>query len=345
MPLSIADKFRRSVLETIRWRELVTENSSILIAVSGGADSTALLYVLHSLIEKMTLRIAAVHIHHGLRGEDADRDMDAVQTLAGELGISCYVEHIDLTPVVEGSGNVEDAARTERYRAIADIARREGFDCAATAHTKSDQAETVLHRITRSAGPGGMQGVRPSIVLHGVRFIRPLLDRSRADVTAYLTALDRTWREDLTNADVHYARNRIRHNILSELRIINEDVETALSRLADISAADESFFENYVQEIIRTIAVNIDGEWEMDLERMRELPDAARWRFWRMLTGRMAGERTGTHARILVNFEQLRQLDRLVFSQEGRAEVQLRCGLVARRIRRTIKLAYSRQDP
>ena len=315
------------------------------MAVSGGADSTALLRVLHSLTGKLGISVAAAHIHHGLRGEEADRDAEAVRSLADAIGVPCFVEGIDLSAVVNGSGNVEDAARHGRYHALAEIAQRENFDCAATAHTKSDQAETVLHRMTRSAGPSGLRGIRPAVEFCGVRFIRPLVDISRREVLRYLEAVNQTWREDKSNQDTGYSRNRIRHVVLPELQAINPDVETALSRLADILAADEEFFDSRIAEVIREIVVEKSGEWEMEVAQLRVLPDAVRWRLWRTAAERVAACRTGLSPKVLVSFEQLKQLDRLALGQEGRGEVQLRAGIVAKRIHGKVRLATRRQDP
>lgn len=332
--LTVPEKFRRAVLETIRQRHLLNGGESVLLAVSGGADSTALLRVMHSLIDKLTLRIVVAHIHHGLRGEEADRDADRVFHLAAGLGLVCHVEKIDLQAVANGTGNLEDNARHARYQRLAEIARTEGCSHAATGHTQSDQAETVLHRLIRSAGPCGLQGIRPSVDFYSVHWIRPLLDQSRAAICAYLSALQQEWCEDGTNRELTFSRNRIRHVILPELHAINSDVESALSRLAEISAADEAFFQAEVSRLQKEM-MHQNGDFiEMDVHELRALPESLRWRMWRVVVERLestAQRQPDTYPSLLVAFEQIKQLDRLVMSQEGRGEIQLRNGIVIER--------------
>ena len=335
MGLDYPERFRRLVLETIRHRELF-QDGKILAAVSGGGDSTCLLLVLHSLQEKLAFQLGAAHIHHGLRGSEADGDAESVQRLADRLNLPCVVEKIDLAAVVEGAGNVEDAARHGRYGALATIARTGGYGAVATGHTLNDQAETVLHRMIRSSGPSGLRGVRPSLELLGARFVRPLIDRSRIEVVQYLESLQQRWREDSSNRDPTSARNRLRHRVFPELRLINSGVESAFARLADIVTADEEFFAHAVQERAEEMVRDVDGVLEMDVHELRSLPKALRWRLWRWVLERLVSCETSKDEltpRVLLRFEQIKQLERLVLGQEGRGTLHLRAGITVERIR------------
>ncbi len=344
MPLTLSERFRKSVLESIRHRGLLGGGECVIAAVSGGSDSTALLCVLHALQTKLDLRIVAAHIHHGLRGADADKDAEAVRSLAGTLDVEFIVKNIDLSSTVEGAGNVEDVARYERYRTLAAMAEDIQADAIATGHNKNDQAETVLHRLIRSAGPCGTQGIRPQVELFGMRFIRPLLDCSREDIHAYLQDNGKTWQEDATNCDVEYSRNRLRHCVIPELKKINSETETALSRFADIMAVDEAYFETEVAQAAERLFERHGSELRADIKKLRELPKAIRWRLWRWL-GNALGERAGaadSRPGQLVNFEQIKQLERLVLGQEGKGLVHMRSGILV--VRRRNTLAAYRQE-
>lgn len=199
--------------------------SHVLVAVSGGPDSTALLAALHSLAPAHGLRVSAGHVNHGLRGADSDGDAAAVASLAASLGIPCVAAGAPVAP----GGNLEDRARIVRRRALRELAHAAGADVIALAHTEDDQVETVLLRLLRGAGRGGLGGMWP----RRGRLWRPFLGVTRADVRRYLANEGLPFRIDRTNADLRHARNRLRRLVIPLLaRETNPRIGPAIAALA-----------------------------------------------------------------------------------------------------------------
>lgn len=182
--------------------------SRILVAVSGGADSLALLLGLQRVAHEFGLELTAAHLHHGLRGSDADGDLRFVRAMCRRLGVPCEAARWDARRRMARRGLTGQAGlRTLRREFLQDAAEHAGAVAIATAHTADDQLETLLLRIGRGSGLTGLAGIRPRQGL----FIRPLLEATRADVEADLRNAGQEWREDGSNASPHYTRNRIRH--------------------------------------------------------------------------------------------------------------------------------------
>lgn len=205
---------------------------TVLTAVSGGADSIALLDVLRSLGSPWSLSLHAIHVHHGLRPE-ADADAEFVRALCARMGVPLSVERVSVRgePPWEG---LEAEARRARYGAFREVARRVGAQRIATAHTADDQAETVLMRLLEGAGPRGLAGIAPTRGL----LIRPLLGARRADVEAHLRARGLGWVEDPSNRDTRFLRNRIRHEVLPFLaQAVEPSIVDRLARSAALVRA------------------------------------------------------------------------------------------------------------
>ncbi len=199
--------------------------SHVLVAASGGPDSTALLAALSALAPAHGLRVSAAHVNHRLRGADSDADAAAVASLATLLGIPS----VSASAPVEPGGNLEDRARTVRQRALRELAHAAGADVIALAHTEDDQVETVLLRLLRGAGRGGLGGMWP----RRGRLWRPFLGVTRADVRRYLANEGLPFRIDRTNADLRHARNRVRRLIIPLLeRETNPRLGPAIAALA-----------------------------------------------------------------------------------------------------------------
>src|SRR5690606_32980229 len=174
------------ILSTVRRHDLIPPGTRVLAAVSGGADSVALALVLARLAESRAIDVTLAglaHLHHGLRGEDADADQAFVETLAASLGVPCVVERADVAALArEGGESIEAAGRRARYAFFERAATALGADRVATGHTIDDQAETFVLRLLRGAGLQGLSAIRP----RNGQVIRPLLDVSRAEVEAHL---------------------------------------------------------------------------------------------------------------------------------------------------------------
>ncbi|MBA4063726.1 MAG: tRNA lysidine(34) synthetase TilS [Isosphaera sp.] len=228
-----------------------------VVAVSGGADSVALL---RALAACPTGPLTVAHVNHRLRGTESDADEQFVRDLAAGLGLECRVKSADVATL---GGNLEAAARAVRYGFFAEVAAEVGAGWVATGHTADDQAETVLHRIVRGTGIGGLSGIRPSRTRERRQgddpsrtfpartdIVRPLLTVTRADVLAHLAGLGQPFREDASNADPRFTRNRIRHELLPLLRAFNPDVVTALARLAEHAADAHAIILEKAAEVL-----------------------------------------------------------------------------------------------
>lgn len=208
---------------------------TVLVAVSGGPDSVALLRALTAIRTSGPGKIVAGHFNHRLRGQHSDDDEAFVRELCRSLGIACEVGHAN-DAVVSGSMS-EAAARSGRYGFFAAAAGRCGARYVVTGHTADDQAETVLHRVLRGtslAGLAGMRQTRP--LLPGVTLLRPLLSVRRADLLEYLKEVGQDFREDASNRDCRFTRNRLRHELLPQLaEHYNPRVVEALARLGQLA--------------------------------------------------------------------------------------------------------------
>ena len=234
----------------------------MLLAVSGGPDSLALLRAMLALKQTGAGRLVTGHFNHRLRPGEADADQAFVETLCRELGLSCRVGSANVARQagIEGDG-LEAASRTARYEFLQATAEEIGARYVVTAHTADDQAETILHRIVRGtglAGLGGMRRVRP--MGPAVSLIRPLLDFRRSELQAYLTALEQPYRDDPSNRDRRFTRNRIRHVLLPTLTSqINPAAADALLRLGRLATEVQQVVDRLVDEQIERSIKAADG--------------------------------------------------------------------------------------
>ncbi len=204
-----------------------------IVAVSGGADSVALLTAVRDH------RPIVAHVNHLLRGDESDADERFVRELAEQFGSPFRVLRIDMAREAAGQ-NLEAAARAVRYRRFAELAVELGAGWIATGHTADDQAETVLHRLIRGTGLQGLRGIAPIRHDGPVPVVRPLLGVTRAEVVEHLAELQQPYRTDSSNADPRFTRNRIRRELLPLLKTFGADVVQSLGRTA---AQAEEFFD------------------------------------------------------------------------------------------------------
>lgn len=218
------------------WLSLGEPLPGLVVAVSGGGDSVALLRALAAARPGPSVALVAAHLNHQLRGQASDADEAFVAALAASLpAVRLVTGRLDVARLAaERHDNLEAVARRERYRWLAGVARAAGLAFVATGHTASDQAETVLFRLLRGSGIDGLRGISARHELEpGVEVVRPLLSVTRDDVAAYLKALGQDARHDASNDDLRFSRNRIRHELLPLLRRdYNPRVVEVLSRLA-----------------------------------------------------------------------------------------------------------------
>lgn len=238
-----------------QWRDV-----GVVVAVSGGADSVALLRAMARLNSDGPGRLAAAHFNHGLRGQESADDERFVTDLCRRLEVPCEIGRPGEPLAESAPDGIEDAARTARYDFFSRAAERLGARYLATAHTADDQAETILHRILRGTGIAGLAGMsRARPLSPAVTLIRPLLEVSRRAVIEYLTALGQPYRTDSSNADRQFTRNRIRHDLLPRLAAeYNAEVAEALLRLGSLAGEVQAVVEGLVDELADRALVEQD---------------------------------------------------------------------------------------
>ncbi len=237
----------------------------VLVAVSGGPDSLCLLHLLWAEREARELgMVTAAHLDHGLRGEESAAEADWVAAWCAERGIACHGGRVDVAALAQGR-SAQEAARDARYAFLERIADDIGAGKIATGHTRSDQAETVLGNILRGTGTSGLRG----IPAQRGRIVRPLLDVPRADIEAYNAAQGLMPRRDSSNESAdHYTRNRIRLELLPQLRRdYNGQVDDALVRLSEIAARDSAYLQEQAAEALASATVAA-GMHRLTLDRL-----------------------------------------------------------------------------
>ena len=278
------------VIQTIEQTGMVSHGDRVLVAVSGGMDSVVLLDVLHQLASAWSLALTVAHFDHGLR-EDSPEDARFVESLAEAYGLPIVSKAVGPADYeMHRALGAEGAARTVRHGFLAGAAEQVGADRIALGHTASDQAETVLFRLTRGTGPTGLAGIRPV----RDRFIRPLIDLRREEIEAYARSQALAWRDDPSNQDLRFSRNRIRHRVLGELEKINPRAVEALCRSGDLISELAAAAELLVQQVWPRIAVT-EGPSQLVLNRtlFNEQPSELRPLLLREAVRRLRGHLEG----------------------------------------------------
>jgi len=240
--------FVAGVRRTISRYGMTRPGETVLVACSGGADSTALLHVLNDLRGDLSIRLAVAHFDHGLRAASA-RDARFVHEMAAELGLPFYLEKRDVKSyALEHGLNIEEAGRRVRYEFLRETAAEIGAARVATGHSLDDQAESVLMRLLRGSGSRGLGGIAP--VLEYV-VIRPLIEVRRAEVEAFLKSRRIAHREDESNRDLRFLRNAVRRRLIPHLEKHYEPaIVEKLGRTADVLSAEDRALELHVQRIL-----------------------------------------------------------------------------------------------
>lgn len=246
------------------------QGTPMLLALSGGPDSRALLYRLLIYCRQTDTPLAVAHVNHMIRGAEADRDERFARALAAEVGINCYVERVDIPRLAAERGQgLEETARRERYRFFDRIMVEQNIPILVTAHNADDRLETLLFNLARGSGLRGLCSLRGSRrTAHGV-LIRPLIYASKAEIEAYLSIRDLDFVTDSTNSSDDYSRNRIRHTVVPALAAVNPALIKNAGRLADSLAEDADFIEGQATRYLEE-----GGEDACRVSRLRELHPA-----------------------------------------------------------------------
>ena len=232
---------------------MIEDGETVLVAVSGGADSLALLYGLHALRAQLSCKLHVVHLNHCLR-PDADADTEFVQQHAAHLELPCTIQRAEVPRLVKKwKLSVEAAGRKARYQFYESVCTEVSATKVALGHHQDDIAETVLMNLIRGSGATGLKGISP---VRAGKFIRPLSGFTRQNIEVFLTSIDIVPRHDATNTDTAYLRNRIRGELIPQLtRDYNPNIKTGLSRTADVLGAESEYLDTAAQEALETCRI------------------------------------------------------------------------------------------
>ncbi len=318
-------------------KSFLQRDGHYLLAVSGGADSMALAGACAVLRDEGWGRYSVCHVEHGLRGQEALDDMALVQDFCARRGLLCCVRHVDVPAQSAALRlSVEDAARRLRYGALREVLAQTGALAVVTAHNRDDQAETVLLRLLRGSGTAGLGGIRPVTPLA----VRPLLGFSHEQLAEYCRLQGIAYCHDSTNDDLHYTRNRVRHQLLPFLeQNFNGEIRRSLARTARLLQEDESclgrgaaaLYEDCLAEDSATGLV-------LRTATLLQAAPALRKRALRQAYFALAGRE--------LDFERTEALDRLLAARRGGSVLQLPGGVLAEyRDKRLIFTKLNRVKP
>jgi tRNA(Ile)-lysidine synthase len=280
----------RSVEEAITEFDMLRAKDSVLVGVSGGPDSVALVHILRELAPAVSLRLGIAHLNHGLRGQDADNDADFVSSLADKLDLPFHIKKEDIRSFADKEKlSIEEAARHVRYAFFDEIARKQGYNKIALGHHADDNAESILMFIIKGTGPAGMAGIAP---VREERIIRPLIRLTRRQIMSYLEAKGLSHVTDSSNLDPDFMRNRIRHHLIPVLQsAYNPGIIQTLNRFGEIFRSEEEWLRDVLDPVFESVVTHTEkNSVRLSLKGLRGLHEAVRRRVIRKAIAAVKGD-------------------------------------------------------
>lgn len=327
--------------------ELFRPGLRVAVGLSGGADSVALLRALAARREELGLVLYAAHLHHGLRGQEADEDLEFCRALASTLDVPLLEDCVNAAAEADSHGEtIEEAARRLRYGWFRTLLTKTPLHAVATAHTLDDQAETVLGKFLRGAWTEGLSGIHPTVDYPEGKILRPLLATTRGEIERYLRQLGQSWREDSTNLDPAYTRNRIRHELLPQLEGWNPQIRKRLAAMAELARDEENYLHAETAQLAvqlllpgkpargggRATATGEERVLAIEAVRLAALPVAMQRRLIREAAARLGS----TPA-----FEATEEIRQLALAGRAGQKRELEGGLRAERSHRELRLTFA----
>jgi tRNA(Ile)-lysidine synthase len=330
---------------------LLKPGMRLAVGLSGGADSVALLCALTERSRKLGLVLHAAHLHHGLRGAEADADLEFSRELAVKFGLPFHEAHVDTAaearrPITSldddpATDSIEATARRLRYRWFRELLSSGDIDAVATAHTLDDQAETVLAKFLRGAWTEGLSGIHPALEFPEGPILRPFLHTTRAEIEVYLNDRNQPWREDSTNRHLTFTRNRIRHELLPQLESWNPQLRDHLAQMADLAREEEIWWDGVINRLASEVilrgrpvrgggraATSSEGI-ALDIARLLAEPVPVQRRLVRHIAGELEAS---------LDFSGTESLRNLALSGRAGQKVELAGGLRAERTHRELRM-------
>ncbi|MDZ4121510.1 MAG: tRNA lysidine(34) synthetase TilS, partial [Candidatus Cloacimonadaceae bacterium] len=312
------DFMQKKLQSYIEKEKLIKKGDKLLLALSGGADSVALLYLLYKMRTDMNLSLLAVHVNHQLRGEESTGDEAFCKELCLQLNVPIIIRRIEIS----SHKDLENQARIHRVGIFTQLLKLYRFDKIVTAHHKNDQAETMLMNLMRGAGLGGLAGIKP---ISG-NTIHPLLPFSREELCKMLQSEKITWREDSSNSDNRFARNRIRNILIPMIQSeFNPAFVEVMSRQAEIFRNSESCISNLIGRKLKKVVLDqFPDSYILSIEHLMAMTETERFYILRYVYAQLAKTENDFFYH---SFDEINQL----CQSDGSKETSLQHGVVVRK--------------
>lgn len=289
--MELMNELVESVMEAAAEHELWVPHDTIVVAVSGGPDSVALLRIMYEIsLNKTPLNLVCAHVNHGFR-EESREEAEFVRSLAGELGLPFELGEFDIPAITKQSGlGPEGAAREKRYAFLIETAQRYGARSVALAHHADDQAETVLMRLLRGSGPSGLAGMRWKRTEKKVELIRPFLRINKTALIRLCQSEGFTYAEDASNQQTHYKRNAVRLDLLPSLEKYNPRVKQSLLQLSEIIGAEDDYMEATTAKCFEELVLDERGKYTFKRAAFAAIPSALQRRLIKLILNYLSAD-------------------------------------------------------
>jgi tRNA(Ile)-lysidine synthase len=316
--------FLERLQQTITEHSLIQKGEQLLVGVSGGPDSIALLHGLHQLQEIGQWSLFVIHVNHGLRGEESDQDALYVREFCQQRKIPCYIRKVDVAAIVaQQGGNKQAIARQKRYEQFLLLAEQLHIHKIMLAHHADDQAETILLHLLRGTGVSGLAGMRLKRRWKERWLIRPLLGMTREEIELYCREQQLNPRHDTSNNLPIYTRNRIRHELLPQLETFNPKIRASLCQLAEIVQNEEEVWEQHVESALKDCLLSESAErYTIDADRFCRLSVALQRRLVKLILNYLV--KNGTSE---ITSETVEQVRRVMHHPHPSVQIDLPHGL------------------
>jgi tRNA(Ile)-lysidine synthase len=313
----------KKVNQTIEKYNLLENGERLVVALSGGPDSTALLIVLAAIAQELDLSLIIAHFNHGLRGEESGEDEKFSRDLSEKMGLTFVSGKMDQKKMNKGI-SPEDFYRRERYAFLNKVAKDNMAQKIALGHNLQDQAETVLLNILRGSGLEGLKGILP---MRDGKFIRPLIEVSRQEIISLLNEVGIPYRQDSSNENKKYLRNQIRTELIPYLKEkFNPKIEENLAQMTEILRQEDEFIRQHVDEVLQSSFIQSQQDRILlKIAYINKLPSAIRWRLFKTLLESLNPAKNG------FSLIHVKSLDNLAQKCESGKRVSLPLGIEARR--------------
>ena len=284
---------KQKVKETIKKYNLINSGDRIVLGVSGGPDSIAMLDILRQLRDEIKFEIYVVHINHNIRGKDADEDEEYVKKYCENYNIKCFSKKIDVPTIAQNEKiGTEEAGRKVRYEYFDEILKKTNSNKIGIAHNKNDKVETIIMHLLRGSGVSGLRGIEP---IRENKFIKPLIECDRQEIEKYCKENNLQPRIDKTNFENEYTRNKIRNIVIPYIKEqFNPNIIETITRLSEVISNEDNFIEKIAQETYnKLLVIEENNRIELNLKEFNLLDEVLKNRIILIATKKIFGSTQG----------------------------------------------------